>query len=502
MKRLAQALREMEISRSDSDRVASLLRYFSGTDTSDRCWAVHLLTRRGSKRIVSPQVLREWACAEAGIPQWLFDASREATGDLAETIAYLLPGGGRTEPVTLATVLSDPVMTGAMNADAVRGRVLFWWQGCDPEERWLLNRLLTGTFRFRPGISVVASALAGAFHADPVAIVATLSGEWEPQDMHMDGLLFPPRDIAQNVRPYPFAPHVKLETGLEEEDPAQWVAEWLPAGERVQVVMRGERITVWSAIPTFIPIKTELGRELRSKFPDGTVVEGVLTARTGDEDGDREKVTIIDILGHGGRDVRALHLRDRAALIQGLIHTVGVETSMLRDNLRTTLPAWHELENMRNQTHVTGGILVRRWGSPYGASSACVLFSPRRRSIRAILLYAVDERRQGKDVTYAFGVRDRGKFVTVARITGLKPAVRDKIEAMIQRNLKKKAGPVRMVDPCISGTISFSGVLTSPRPPGIRLREPIVESASLVGRNEEFSWNVKSVTETLKEWPL
>ena len=38
--------------------------------------------------------LRSWAAEEAGIPDWLFEESYQAVGDLAETIALVLPAGG------------------------------------------------------------------------------------------------------------------------------------------------------------------------------------------------------------------------------------------------------------------------------------------------------------------------------------------------------------------------------------------------------------------------
>ena len=38
-----------------------------------------------------PRSLRRWACEAAGIADWLFDESYQAVGDLAETIAHVLP---------------------------------------------------------------------------------------------------------------------------------------------------------------------------------------------------------------------------------------------------------------------------------------------------------------------------------------------------------------------------------------------------------------------------
>ena len=41
--------------------------------------------------------LREWAAAEAGIPDWLLGECYDAVGDAAETVALLLPDAGSVE---------------------------------------------------------------------------------------------------------------------------------------------------------------------------------------------------------------------------------------------------------------------------------------------------------------------------------------------------------------------------------------------------------------------
>mgnify|MGYP005839914321 CR=1 FL=1 len=58
-----------------------------------------LFTGRRPRRTVTTARLREWAAARTGIPDWLFQESYAVAGDLAETIALLLPpttahGGG------------------------------------------------------------------------------------------------------------------------------------------------------------------------------------------------------------------------------------------------------------------------------------------------------------------------------------------------------------------------------------------------------------------------
>mgnify|MGYP002653135186 CR=1 FL=1 len=63
---------------------------------ADAAWAVYFLAGGKPRQLVPTRVLREQARAAAGLPEWLFDESYDAVGDLAETIALLLPPPAQT----------------------------------------------------------------------------------------------------------------------------------------------------------------------------------------------------------------------------------------------------------------------------------------------------------------------------------------------------------------------------------------------------------------------
>ena len=50
-----------------------------------------LVQRQATKRIVSSSLLSLWCCGLANLPLWLYEESYHTVGDLAETIALLLP---------------------------------------------------------------------------------------------------------------------------------------------------------------------------------------------------------------------------------------------------------------------------------------------------------------------------------------------------------------------------------------------------------------------------
>ena len=99
MKAFADLYSALDETTSTSEKVAALAAYFRTASPRDAAWAVPFLSGRRPKRLVGPAKLRTWAAVEAGVPDWLFEESYHAVGDLAETITLLLPdSAGRTTP--------------------------------------------------------------------------------------------------------------------------------------------------------------------------------------------------------------------------------------------------------------------------------------------------------------------------------------------------------------------------------------------------------------------
>jgi DNA ligase 1 len=68
-----------------------LVAYLRQAPAADAAWAVYFLIGRRPRRTMSARKLAVWAAEAAGISEWLFEASYHQVGDLAETIALLLP---------------------------------------------------------------------------------------------------------------------------------------------------------------------------------------------------------------------------------------------------------------------------------------------------------------------------------------------------------------------------------------------------------------------------
>ena len=72
-------------------KVRALKNYFTQVPAEDAAWAVYFLIGRKPRQVVPSGKLRAWAAEEAGVSAWLFQESYDAVGDVAETIALLLP---------------------------------------------------------------------------------------------------------------------------------------------------------------------------------------------------------------------------------------------------------------------------------------------------------------------------------------------------------------------------------------------------------------------------
>jgi DNA ligase-1 len=91
MQLFAQLFTRLDETTSTNRKIAALVDYFHQAPPADAIWAVHFLTGRRPKRLIPTRKLRQWAAELAGIPDWLFDASYDLVGDLAETITLVLP---------------------------------------------------------------------------------------------------------------------------------------------------------------------------------------------------------------------------------------------------------------------------------------------------------------------------------------------------------------------------------------------------------------------------
>src|SRR5579863_1169555 len=91
MKQFSALVNVLGASSKTNDKLDALSSYFSEGNDKDKVWVIALFSGRRPKRAVNATQLQKWCVELSNLPQWLFEESYHTVGDLAETIALVLP---------------------------------------------------------------------------------------------------------------------------------------------------------------------------------------------------------------------------------------------------------------------------------------------------------------------------------------------------------------------------------------------------------------------------
>ncbi len=179
MRAFAALCHRLDEARGAVDRVEALGAYLGRTPAADAAWALSLMTDQKPPGIVSIHRLKQWAAAACDLPPWMLDACHKVSGDLAETIALLLPAARTVDDRPLHEwIEQDLLPLGKMPLEDRRRAILRAWDRMDPSGRLVWNRLITGTFRMEIARDVVARALAQISGLPVVTVLYRLTGNW------------------------------------------------------------------------------------------------------------------------------------------------------------------------------------------------------------------------------------------------------------------------------------------------------------------------------------
>ena len=504
MKRFAALFAALDGTTKTGAKLVALTQYFQTAPEPDRVWTIAILSGRRPKRAVTATELRLWAAEVAGIPDWLFAESYTIVGDLAETIAHLLPAPASTAPAQSLTAWITALM--ALNgqpAPARKAAILAAWQSLGADERFIFNKLITGGFRMGVSQGLMTRALARSQDLDEATIAHRLMGNWQPATTQFADLITPDASVSTS-RPYPFALASQLEGGPESlGDPAEWLAEWKWDGIRGQLVTRPGAFALWSRGEDLITDRFPEFARLADFLPPGTVIDGevlawdiarnkpqpfaALQTRINRKTVPKKlladapaRMLAYDLLEDGGTDMRQAPLAKRRArlaeVIAGLDPKLGLSLSP-----HIPIADWISLAAMRAtaQTHRAEGLMLKRASSPYHVG--------RKRgdwwkwkldpmTVDAVMIYARagHGRRANLYTDFTFAVRDGNDLVPFAKAySGLTDVEFGQITAWVRKNTLERFGPVRRVPAELVFELAFEGIQASPRhKSGIALRFP------------------------------
>ena len=291
MRRFAELCAELDDTPSADAQAAALVRYLAQAPPEDAAWAVYFLAGGKPRQLMRRAGMRELAAQAAGLPDWLFETCEKAVGDLAETIAHVLPPPARPLSDRGLHVWMTERLLPLRGADAaaVAKAVREAWDELDSPGRSLIARLVGGGVRV--GVSPLLVQRAVAEHAglDPKVVATRMHGytdaRRQPSAPAWLGIVQGggqgdwPGDASAAGLPYPFClaqPLADAPATLGER--RDWMAEWMFGGIRVQVVRRQGQVWVWSLGDELMTDRFPELVALASDWPDGTVIDGEIVA--------------------------------------------------------------------------------------------------------------------------------------------------------------------------------------------------------------------------------
>lgn len=501
MKNFVSLIQQIESQSSSKKRIDALVEFFEKSEPADRLWCIALFTGKRPKRAVKNALLKSWCAELAQLDDWLFEESYHVVGDLAETMALLVPfdgAGGLKRNLNEQIKALLPMKN--FNEEEQKERVLYVWKNSNHFERFVFNKLLTGGWRIGVAKKNLIKALAIFSGQDETAVAHRLMGNWDPSSTSYDELM--ESDMDQNLaRPYPFYLAYSLENDLKPEmNLKEWQFEWKWDGIRGQIVKRGGECFVWTRGEELVSEKYPELMELGSHLEDGTVLDGEIVVHDGTAVLPFQllqtrisrktlpkkllaeapvKFIAYDQLEANGKDIRALTLEERRRQLISTTKKCSSKGLLLSESIE--LKTWQDYEDLRLKSREfrAEGFMLKRKTSPYEdgrKKGNWWKWKLDPLSIDAVLIYAMrgHGRRANLFTDYTFAVWQGAELVPFAKAySGLTDAEFKEVDRFVKKNTVDKFGPVRSVKPELVFELAFEGIAHSSRhKSGIALRFP------------------------------
>ncbi|HEX8377698.1 MAG TPA: ATP-dependent DNA ligase [Pedobacter sp.] len=512
MKDLAQLFASLDETNKTNAKVAVLKDYFIAVADEDKIHTLALFTGRKPKRQINSTLVKNWAIELSNIPQWLFEESYQVVGDLGETIALLLPEGESNHERSLAEWIREINNLGLLSEDERKEWLINSWMSMDKQERFVFNKILTGSFRIGVSQSLIVKALSDLSGLEPAVLTHRIMGNWDPQTFSFHDLIQEEDASDDASRPYPFCLAYAIQETSDKQKSSeelttelgnteQWQAEWKWDGIRAQVIHRQGKVFIWTRGEELATDKFPELHQFIDALPEGTVLDGeaicfsdnkplpfnVLQTRIGRKNLSKKILAespmafiAYDCLEFSGDDIRSMPFKHRRSMLQKL-HKINPYPDTFQLSPIVDFTSWQELFELRLQARENHaeGFMLKKLDSIYQTG--------RKRgdwwkwkvdplSIDAVLIYAQKGHGRRADLytDYTFAVWDGDKLVAFAKAySGLTDKEIKQVDNFVKRNTLEKFGPVRTVKPELVFEIGFEGINRSTRhKSGIALRFP------------------------------
>ena len=495
MKRFAALIKTLDSTNKTNIKVEALASYFREVPDSDKVWTIAVLSHRRPPRPVNTTLLRVWASELANIPLWLFEESYHIVGDLAETIALIIPKSTGSSEKSLTQFLEE-IRDLKKKPDEEKKEYLFDnWLNVNYYERFVFTKLITGSFRIGVSQKLMTRALAKATGIDEDVLAYKLMGNWDPSVISFEDLVLREKESDFYSKPYPFYLAYALEDGATSlGDVADWYVEHKWDGIRAQIIIRNGELFVWSRGEELVTDKYPEFSTLLDYVPDGTVLDGEilpypdgqigtfndLQTRIGRKTVSKnllKKTPVIlkayDLLEWEGKDIRSLAFAERRNQLEDVYSQLQTYPIPLLLSDIYTFDNWEDVaaERERSREVQSEGLMLKRKDSPYlvgRKKGDWWKWKVDPLTIDAVLTYAMrgHGRRSNLFTDYTFGLwnEDKSELITFAKAySGLTDQEFRKLDAWIKKNTLERYGPVRSVTPHHVFEIGFEGIALSDR---------------------------------------
>lgn len=498
--------RTLDRTQSTNDKLAALVDFFAHSDPREVAWSVALVLGSLPPRRITTRDLKALALRRARVPEWLFEESHASVGDLAETIALLVEP---PNPAPFDGLIADFIERELLPAADLAPVLENAWNRWDAFSLFVLHKLLTGALRVGVAKGLLVRAMATAWSLPEVQVAQGLMAGWKPVAASVEALRSNAVDAAAWSTPMPFQLASPLEDAPDALGPLdEWLVEWKWDGIRAQWVLRAGQIALWSRGEELITerfpeltnaaLASELSREHSTAVLDGEVLgwrDGLplpfqdLQTRIGRKtltakvlDACPVRFLAYDLLELDGRDLRALPLAERRALLEAWVVEARPHHPALDLSPVITAGSWGALAVLRegSRERRVEGLMVKRKTAAYTHGrhrGDWWKWKVDPLTLDAVLVYAQAGRgkRSNLFTDYTFAVLDdEGALVPVAKAySGLDQKEIESLDRWIRAHTKERFGPVRSVEPLQVFELAFEGIGPSPRHrAGVALRFP------------------------------
>ena len=520
MKEFAALFSALDSTTSTKKKTDALLTYFQRAQPADAAWALYFLAGGKPRQTVPTALLRSTARAMAGIPEWLFDESYDVVGDLAETIAHVLPPAATTIELPLHVWIEERLITLRGQApEAISAALAGYWAELDTPSRFLLTKLIGGSFRVGVARNLVLRALSEASGIDAKLLAQRLMGYTDKHhapDAARYALLLDPdhQPQSESGQPYPFFLAHPLQAPVESlGERADWQVEWKWDGIRAQFIRRGAESWLWSRGEDLLNGRFPELDAMHALLPDHTVLDGEIVVwrdgrvqpfadlqkRIGRKTVGKKILADLpvaflayDLLEADGVDIRAEPQWQRRERLEAVVVDASQGANgPLQISPLVDAPDWPALTALRTESRARGveGFMLKQREGRYGAGRTKDVgtwwkWKIEPYTVDAVLIYAQSGhgRRANLYTDYTFAVWDgeAGSEANPRRLvpfakaySGLTDDEMRQVDQRIRQTTTEKFGPVRSVTPTLVVELGFEGIQASPRhKSGIAVRFP------------------------------